>query len=194
MSRFSALHRWTVQWSERPHASWVLFLLAFAEASFFPVPPDLLLLLLCLSLPERSFRYALICTSGSVLGGAFGFFIGLKFWSIAEGILYRYIEPATFQQVREYFLQYQGWAVAVAGFTPIPYKVFTIAAGFFRVNFWIFLTASLLSRGARFFAEAAILYFFGQRAKVFIERYFNLVTIAVVLILLIGYLLLRWLR
>ncbi|MEJ2190785.1 MAG: DedA family protein [Nitrospirota bacterium] len=187
------LYDWVLHWAETPYGSPALFLLAVAESSFFPVPPDVLLIALGLSIPRRSFRYAALCTVGSVLGGALGYYLGTAFWDlIGEGILFHYVDRAGFEAVREYFLQYEGWAIAVAGFTPIPYKVFTISAGFFRVNFGVFMLASALSRGARFFLIAALIYVFGPSIRSFIDRYFNALTVAFMVLLVGGFLLIRY--
>lgn len=179
------LYDWVLHWAETPYGTPALFLLAFAESSFFPIPPDILLIALSLSIPHRSFRYATICSLASVLGGAFGFLIGLQFWEIGKTILFKYIDPRAFEDVRYYFQNYEAWAVAIAGFTPIPYKVFTISAGFFRVDFSIFLIASLVSRSARFFLISGLIFYFGPTIRTFIDKYFNLLTLLFA-ILLIG--------
>jgi membrane protein YqaA with SNARE-associated domain len=170
-----------------------LFLLAVAESSFFPIPPDVLLIVLCLSRNKKAFNYAAVCTLGSVLGGILGFIIGMNFWEIGKEILFHYVKEDTFNQVRDYFLRYEAWAIAIAGFTPIPYKVFTISAGFFRVDFTVFLIASTLSRGARFFAVATLIYLFGPPIKDFIDRYFNLLTYLFVLLLIAGFVVIKYL-
>lgn len=187
------LYDWVLHWAETPYGAPALFILAFAESSFFPVPPDVLLIALSLSVPKKFLRYALICTAGSVLGGILGFYIGVQFWDIVgKNIIFRYIDPEGFKVVRQYFLKYEAWAVAVAGFTPIPYKVFTISAGFFRADFSVFVIASALSRGMRFFLVAGLIYAFGPRIKSFIDRYFNILTIVFVVLLIGGFLLLRY--
>ncbi len=193
MKYLKRLYKWVLHWAETPYGSPALFLLAFSEASFFPVPPDVLLMVLCLSIPARAMYYAFLCTAGSVIGGMFGFFLGLNFWHIAKGILFHYIDQQTFEAVRMYFQQYEAWAVAAAGFTPIPYKVFTISAGFFRVNFPVFLMASVLSRGARFFLVATLIYFFGERIRDFIDRYFNILTLVFMVLLLGGFMIIKYL-
>lgn len=185
------LYDWVLHWAETPYGTPALFVLAFAESSFFPVPPDVLLIALSLSLPRKSFRYALVCTIGSVLGGTLGFYLGMQFWDLAKGIVFRYVDPEGFNMVRTYFLKYEAWAVAVAGFTPIPYKVFTISAGFFRVDFPVFLIASALSRGMRFFLVAGLIYAFGPAIRSFIDRYFNTLTIVFMVLLIGGFILLR---
>jgi len=187
------LYDWVLHWAETPYGTPALFFLAFAESSFFPVPPDVLLIALTISVRKKAFFYALICTAGSVLGGAFGFFIGLEFWEIGKGILLRYVTMETIDQVRFYFQNYEAWAVAIAGFTPIPYKVFTISAGFFRVDFLIFIVASILSRGARFFLVSGLLYLFGPTIRAFIDKYFNVVTYAFVVLLVGGFILVKYL-
>ncbi len=193
MNYLKRLYNWVLHWADTPYGSRALFLLAFSEASFFPVPPDVLLMVLCISRPRRAFFYALLCTSGSVIGGVFGFFIGLNFWHIAKGILFHYIDQQSFETVRMYFQQYEAWAVAAAGFTPIPYKVFTISAGFFRVNFPVFLIASFLSRGARFFLVSTLIYFFGERIREFIDRYFNTLTVVFMILLVGGFFVIKYL-
>lgn len=185
------LYDWVLHWAETPYGTPALFVLAFAESSFFPVPPDVLLIALSLSLPRKSFRYALVCTIGSVLGGTLGFYLGLQFWDLASGIVFRYVDQEGFNMVRTYFVKYEAWAVAVAGFTPIPYKVFTISAGFFRVDFPVFLIASALSRGMRFFLVAGLIYAFGPAIRSFIDRYFNTLTIVFMVLLIGGFILLR---
>ncbi len=187
------LYNWVLHWAYTPYALPALFLIAFAESSFFPVPPDVLLIVLCLSKRRRAFSYAMVCTAGSVFGGMLGFFIGMNFWHIGRDILFHYINEDVFQTVRNYFLQYQAWAIAIAGFTPIPYKVFTISAGFFRVDFTVFVVASLLSRGARFFAVATLIYIFGEPIKKFIDRYFNILTYIFIILLIGGFLVVKYL-
>lgn len=145
-----------------------------------------------LSIPKRSFRYATVCSIASVLGGAFGFLIGLQFWEIGKTILFKYIDPEAFEDVRYYFQNYEAWAVAIAGFTPIPYKVFTISAGFFRVDFSVFLIASLISRSARFFLISGLIFYFGPSIRTFIDKYFNILTILFTILLIGGFILLKF--
>lgn len=121
-----------------------------------------------------------------------GFLIGLQFWEIGKGILFRYIDLKTFEEVRYYFQNYEAWAVAIAGFTPIPYKVFTILAGFFRVDFSIFVIASLASRSARFFLLSGLIYYFGPSIKTFIDKYFNILTFLFTILLIGGFILLKF--
>jgi membrane protein YqaA with SNARE-associated domain len=186
------LYNWVLKWANTPYGTLALFLLSFAESSFFPVPPDVLLIALSLSIPKRSFYYALICSTGSVIGGMFGYFLGFQFWELAKGILFFYVDYEGFEAVKNYFLKYEAWAIGIAGFTPIPYKVFTIAAGFFQANFLIFVVASLLSRSARFFLVASFIYKFGPPIRTFIDRYFNLLTWIFMFLIVCGFLLIRY--
>lgn len=189
------LYDWVLHWAETPYGAPALFLLAFAESSFFPVPPDVLLLALCLSLPARSFRFALIATAGSVLGGMVGYGLGLGLWDGLSPFFFQYVPgfEKYFQVVQEKFAAYDFWTVFTAGFTPIPYKVITIGAGVFRINFPVFVVASVASRGLRFCLEAWLLRRYGRPMRNFIERYFNLLTLGVVVAALLVALAARYL-
>ncbi|MDF1577959.1 MAG: DedA family protein [Desulfobulbales bacterium] len=186
------LYEWTLDWLQTPYGVWVLFFVAVAESSFFPIPPDVFLMALCISCPEKSFRYASICAAGSVLGGMFGY--GLGFWFmdiIGSRIIEIYGLADKYQLVQELYQKYDAWAVGVAGFTPLPYKVFTITAGAFKINFPTFVAVSLLSRSARFFLVASLIYHFGAPIRTFIERYLNLLTIILLALLLAGFVLVK---
>ncbi len=186
------LYDWVLHWAETPYGTPALFLLAAAESSFFPVPPDVLLMALGLSIPKKALRYALICTVGSVLGGMLGYLIGLQFWDIGQAIIFKYVDMESFEIVRKYFMEYEAWAVGIAGLTPVPYKVFTISAGFLRADFTVFVAASVLGRGVRFFAVSGLIYVFGPSIKIFIDKYFNILTIIFMMLLLGGFLLLKY--
>lgn len=188
------LYDWVLSWAERPHGAAALFILAFAESSFFPIPPDILLIALAVSIPVRSFRFAAICSAGSVLGGAFGYYIGVNFMDIIGGrIIEAYGFGDKFELVKGLYQEYDAIAVGIAGFTPIPYKVFTIAAGAFDINFIVFLAASAASRSLRFFILAALIYKFGGSIKDFIDKYFNLLTIAFTILLVLGFVVIKFL-
>lgn len=185
---------WVLSWADSPYGSWALGLLAFAESSFFPVPPDILLIALAVSKPKKSFRFALICSLGSIVGGMFGYFLGLKFFQLlGEPILKFYGAMPYYYRIQELYQQYSAWAVGIAGFTPIPYKVFTIAAGAFKISFLVFLIASTISRSARFFLVSTLIWKFGEKIKKTIDKYFNLATIIFVLLLVGGFLLIKYL-
>ena len=183
---------WVLHWSETPYGPAALFLVAFIESSFFPFPPDVLLIALALGLPKKSFHFALMCTIGSVLGGMFGYYIGMAFFDlIGLKILQFYGAVTRFDQVQELYSQYGGWVVAIAGFTPIPYKVFTIASGVFSMNFPLFVIVSFFSRGARFFIVAGLIWKFGEPIKSFIDRYFNVLSVAFFIILVLGFVIVK---
>lgn len=197
------LYYWVLSWADSPYGSVALFLLAFAESSFFPIPPDVLLIALCMGEPRHWLRFAFICSVGSVMGGMFGYFIGFKLYDIiGEWLLnlagkLSHKEPQfLLNTAKHYFDVYGAWAVAIAGFTPIPYKVFTIAAGFFQMAIIPFFIASALSRSARFFLVGGLIGLlfekYGMAIKGFIDKYFNLLTIIFVLLLIGGFLLLKY--
>ena len=163
---------------------WGLFLVSFAESSFFPVPPDLILIPLALLNPELALWYAFITTAASVLGGIFGYYIGHR---AGRPILARFVSANRMAQVEGMFDKYGGWAVAIAGFTPIPYKVFTIASGLCRINKTTFITASFIGRGARFFLEGLLITLLGAGAKDFLSQYLELGTIVITVLVIAGY-------
>ncbi len=194
MRLFRRLYDWVLRWANTPHALLALFLLAVAESSFFPVPPDVLLIAMALAAPVRSFRYAGLCTAGSVLGGVLGYGIGLLLIdSIGMPILTFYGVTDKYEYIRVLYDRYDAWAVGIAGFTPIPYKVFTIAAGAFKINFWVFVLASIAGRAGRFFLVAALIYRFGPPIKGFIDRYFNILTIVFFALLILGFIVVKYL-
>lgn len=181
------LYHWVLQWSETPYGTWALFLLAFSESSFFPIPPDVLLIALAVGKPEKSFKYAAVCALGSVLGGILGYVIGWQFMAaVGEKIVAFYGLSAKVEYLEVLYNRYDAWAVGIAGFTPIPYKVFTIAAGVFKINFLIFVAASAVSRSARFFLVGGLIYHFGPGIQAFIEKYFNLLAV-IFTVLLVGF-------
>lgn len=187
------LYNWVLHWAETPYAIPALFILAFTESSFFPVPPDVLLIALAISIPRKSFKYAAICTVGSVCGGILGYVIGLKLIeTIGIPILTFYGAMEQYETIQAYYRQYDAWAVGMAGFTPIPYKVFTIAAGAFKINFPVFVLASLASRAGRFFLVAALIYRLGPSVKDFIDKYFNLLTFVFFALLILGFVAIKY--
>lgn len=180
------LYDWVLAWADSPYATVALFVIAFTESSFFPIPPDVLLLALALSRPKQAFRYALICTLGSVSGAAFGYLIGLGFYeSVGRKIIALYGAESYYLSIQRLYRSYDALAVMVAGFTPIPFKVATIAAGVFEIDFVVFMLAALASRGARFYLLSLLVWRFGPPIRVFIERYFNLLTV-IFFVMLVG--------
>ncbi len=186
------LYSWVLHWAETPYGSWALFLLALSESSFFPVPPDVLLIALAVSIPKKSFKYALICTAGSLIGGCLGYLIGWQFMiTVGEKIIQLYGLTHKMQYIKDLYMQYDAWAIGIAGFTPIPYKVFTISAGAFDINFTVFVIASAISRAARFFLVAWLIYLFGPKIKTFIDKYFNILAITFVVLLVAGFVIIK---
>jgi len=187
------LKAWVESYAERAHAQWALFLIAFAESSFFPIPPDVLLMAMAVIIPKKAFRYALICSAGSVLGGVFGYFIGWAFFeTIGQPILQFYGAMGQYETVKQLYSEHAFLAILSAAFTPIPYKVFTIAAGTFEVSLATLVAASVIGRSARFFLVAALFYFFGAPIKRFIDKYFELLTVAFLVLLVGGFLVIRF--
>ena len=182
------LYHWVLGWADRPGGTWALFGIAFAESSFFPIPPDVLLIPLALGNVRRSLWFALVCTAGSVAGAVLGYVIGSSlFASIGQPIIELYHGMDHYNELGQLFEDNLLVTLGTAGFTPIPFKVFTIAAGAFGVSFPAFVAISALSRGARFFLVAGLIRLFGEPIRVFIEKYFNLLTIAFVVLLVLGF-------
>jgi membrane protein YqaA with SNARE-associated domain len=187
------LYDWVLHWAETPYGSWALFLLAFTESSFFPIPPDVLLIALAVAIPKRSFRYALICSAGSVLGGCLGYLIGWQFMAgIGERIIAFYGLTQKIDYIQGLYIAHDAWAIGIAGFTPIPYKVFTISAGAFHINFMVFVIASVVSRSARFFLVGGLIYIFGPKIQAFIDKYFDLLAVAFTVLLVAGFVVIKF--
>lgn len=188
------LYLWTIHWAETPYALWALFLVALARSSVFPIPPDVLLIAMALGAPKRSLRFAGVCLVGSVLGGCLGYLIGMFFFeAMGRPILSFYGYLDQFYELSTRFGQHGFLFIFIAALTPIPYNVFTIAAGVCHadVPFAAFVAASVVGRGLRFFAVGALFMLFGRPIKRFIDRYFNLLTVAFVVLLVLGFLCVR---
>lgn len=174
MRLFSALYDKTIRWSAHRHAPWYLVALSFAEAAFFPVPPDVMLAPMVIARREHSWRFAALATLGSVFGGMLGYLIGMFFFDITEPLIRDLGYWQYYLQAREWFDRWGVWVVFIAGFTPIPYKVFTIAAGTVAMTFPPFVLASAVGRGARFFLVAAVMRWGGpkmdQALRAYIDR------------------------
>ncbi|MBE0500979.1 MAG: DedA family protein [Desulfuromonadales bacterium] len=194
MKFIRSLYDWVLKWSKTPYAGHALFFLALLEASFFPIPPDVLLIAMSISLPERALFFAALASCGSVLGGALGYLIGLLLWSALADLFFHYVPgftPELFTKVQGYFAQYDFLVIFAAGFSPIPYKVFTIGAGVFDIGFLTFMLASVISRSARFFLEAWLLKRYGIPMQLFIDRYFNWLAIGFTVLLFGGFVLIK---
>lgn len=184
------LYDWVLHWAETPYGMPALFLLALAESSVFPIPPDPLLLALCLGAPRRSLRFAAVATAGSVVGGVIGYAIGAGAWGVAEAWFFAYVPgvtPEAFETVRAFYNEHGFAAVFLAGLTPIPYKVFTLASGVFGINFGVFVLASVLSRGLRFFIVAGLVYRFGPPIERFIDTHFDKLVVVFAVLLVGGF-------
>ena len=167
-----------------PYGATGIFWHAFAESSFFPIPPDITLIILSLAKPNLALWFSLVCTLGSVSGAIAGYIIGKKG---GRPLLKKIVSKEKLELVQGYFQKYDVWAIAVAGFTPIPYKLFTISAGVFYINFFRFVITSILSRGARFFMVGGLIYVFGEPIKGFIDKYFNILSILFMVLLVGGF-------
>lgn len=187
------LYHWVLSWAESRYSTAALCVLAFIESSFFPIPPDVLQISLSVAKPKRSYWYAFLATIFSVLGGILGYFIGLfLFESIGKYIITGLGYEQYFQMVGSAFQKNAFIAILGAALTPIPYKVFTISAGFWHVGLTPLLLGSILGRAGRFFFVATLTYFWGERVKGFIEKYFNWVSMAIFGLIVIGYVLVKY--
>lgn len=196
-----AIHRrlydWVLGFAKSRNATGALAALSFAESSFFPIPPDVLLMPMCLGNRRRSFYFATVCTIASVLGGVAGYAIGWGLWQALSQFFFTYIPgftPEQFSRVQSWYATYDFWIVFIAALTPIPYKIFTIAGGVFGVMLPMFVIASLIGRGLRFFAIAGLMWLFGEKIVTFVDRYFNLLSIAFTVLLIGGFVLVKWIK
>jgi membrane protein YqaA with SNARE-associated domain len=187
------LYNWVLHWADTPHGMAALFVLAFVESSFFPIPPDVLLIALALGSRSRWWRFASVCTAGSVLGGLFGYLIGFTLMeTVGMRIIHFYHADEQFVRVKDLYLRYDYWIVFTAAFTPIPYKVFTITSGVMEMNLLGFALVSFVGRGLRFFLVASLLYVFGPPIRRLIDRYFDWLALAFTLLVLGGFLALSY--
>ncbi len=188
------MYDWVLSWAETPYGVWALAALSFAESSFFPIPPDVLLIALVLGARTKWFRLALFCSVASVLGGLAGYLIGWGVWSQVNTFFFHYVPgftEAKFAKVAALYDEWNFWVVFTAGFTPIPYKVITLSAGVAEINLAIFVVASAISRSARFFLVAWLLHRYGAPIKDFIDRRFNLLATVFTVLLVGGFVVLK---
>lgn len=203
MKYIRKLYDWVLSWAYTPYGAIALFILAFAESSFFPISPDVLLIALVLGARKKAFRFALICTAGSISGAILGYLIGHYLWwttgnefSSVAGFFFSNFPGFTeemFFRIQQLYSYYNFWIVFAAGFTPLPYKVFTVSAGAFNINFPLFMIASIIGRGARFFLVSALIWKYGPPIKSFIDKYFNLLAILFTILLIGGFVLINFL-
>lgn len=191
MKIFSPLYQRAMQWARHRHAPWYLGGLSFAESSFFPIPPDVMLAPMSLANPSRALWFALITTVASVAGGVLGYFIGAFAFDLVEPVIRdgRYWDG--YLKAREWFDGWGFWAILVAGFSPIPYKVFTIAAGAASMALLPFVLASILGRGARFFLVAGLMALGGPRMEAMLHRYVDRLGWATVLLVFLAFIIMN---
>lgn len=202
MNVFKRLYNWVLSWEGAKYGATVLFFIAFTESIFFPIPPDILLIALALGATAKSFKYAFICTVGSVFGAFVGYAIGNYAWLKSNGEFSAFanffftnipgFSVALYENIKNLFIEWDFWVIFTAGFTPIPYKVFTISAGAFDINIVMFAVASIISRGARFFLLAWFIWKYGANIKLFIDKYFNVLALAFTFLLIGSFVLIKY--
>lgn len=189
------LYNWVLHWADTPHGLAALVVIAFVESSFFPIPPDVLLLALCMGAPRKSFKFALWCGVGSVAGGAFGYCIGYAAEPLGRWIIFDLLKyGAAWDKVAQLYGDNAFLAILTAAFTPIPYKVFTIAAGVFheQVSIWTLLGASVIGRTGRFLLVGGAIYCFGPPIKRLLDKYLELFTVLFMVLLIGGFVLVKY--
>ncbi len=188
------IYDWMLNAASKENALWVLFAVSFIESSFFPIPPDIMLIPMVLATPKKAWKIAGTCTIASVLGGYFGYAIGfLGFDLIAKPLLEFYGYMDKFDSFKQYYIEYGAWIVFAAGLTPFPYKVITIASGAVGMNLVVFGIASIVARGMRFFLVSGMLKVCGEPIKEFIEKHFGLLSIIFFILLFGGFILIKYL-
>jgi membrane protein YqaA with SNARE-associated domain len=184
------LYDWCVNAAGKPHATWILGAVSFAESSFFPAPPDVMLIPMSLARPDQAWFYAAVCTVGSVLGGLFGYFIGAALYdSVGQWLIHLYGYGDKVDAFRAAYAQYGALIILLKGLTPIPYKIVTITSGFAGFNLGLFIVLSVITRGARFFVEAFLLNRYGARARGIIEERLGLWAALSAAVIVVGFIL-----
>lgn len=187
------LYNWTMSFAARRNARWALAGVSFAESSFFPIPPDVLLIPMVLANRQKAWEFAAICTIASVIGGVFGYAIGAFLYdTVGVWVVNLYNLQDKMETFRRYYTEWGIWIIVLAGFTPIPYKVFTIASGLAAYDLGLFVLLSAIGRGGRFFLIAGLLYYFGEPIRSFIERRLEVLTIGAALAGIGGFVVLRY--
>ena len=203
MQFFKKIYKWVLNLSTRKNSYYSISILSFSESFFFPIPPDVLLIPCCLINRRKSFYYAFLCSISSVFGGIIGYYIGKVLWWDVPGIEYSSLANLffdfvpgltvdSFNNIKSLYDDWDFWIVFTAGFTPIPFKLITISAGTFNINFFMFVIASVISRSARFFIVAILIRIFGESIRNFIENYFNLLAILFTILLIGGFILIKF--
>ncbi|MCS7214472.1 MAG: DedA family protein [Candidatus Calescibacterium sp.] len=193
MKPIRKLYDWVLSWADKPSGPLVLFVVSTFETFIFPVPPDVLLIALSLGNPSRSLYFAFLCTLSSAIGGSIGYVIGHWFWDLTKDFFLTHVfSQDFFNQVSEIYNKHAFLTLYFVGFTPISDKPFVIGAGVFSVNYFIFLFSYTLSRATRFYAVAIIIRIFGQRARDFIDKYFNILSFVFAILLVVGFVIARY--
>ncbi len=186
------LYEWVLKLGERKGGTYALSSVSFIEASIFPIPPDPLLIALCLGKPSKSLYFGVICSIFSVLGAIAGYFIGWGIWELVDTFFFNHvITTEAFEYVNRKYAENAFLAILGAAFTPIPFKVFTVTAGVFKINLFIFVIACAIGRSARFMLLSVLILIFGQKIKVFIDKYFNALAILFFIMLVLGFFILK---
>jgi len=182
------LYDWCIDAAGKPHAAWILGAVSFAESSFFPVPPDAMLIPMALARPDRAFYFATVCTVASVAGGVLGYFIGAELYAtVGHWLIGLYGYGDKVEAFREAYAHYGAWIILLKGLTPIPYKIVTITSGFAGFDIWLFIVLSVVTRGVRFFLLAVLLNRYGDRARHIIEKRLGLWTAIFLIVLVLGF-------
>ena len=185
---FKKLYAWTLTLADSPRASWALALIAFAESSFFPIPPDVILAPMTVAQPKKAWFYATICTLASVAGGVVGYLIGaFLFDTVGQWLINLYGYGQKMDALKEFYAQWGAIFILVKGLTPIPYKLVTIVSGVLGYNFLLFVLLSIITRGLRFFILAAMFNRFGDTIKIYLERHFGLFMLILVFFIVFGF-------
>ncbi|MBL4744345.1 MAG: DedA family protein [Cycloclasticus sp.] len=183
---FKRLYNLVLSWAEHPKASRYLLGLSFAESSFFPIPPDVMLAPMCLAKPSNSFHFAMLTTLGSVFGGMFGYFIGWYSFDLVEPLIETFHYTDKIELVKTWFADWGFWAILIAGFSPIPYKLFTIAAGMLGMMFIPFVLASIVGRGARFYLVAFLVSLGGENLRNKLNDYVEMIGWVTTIVIVLG--------
>lgn len=188
------LYNWVLSWADKPAGPFVLFVISVFETFIFPVPPDVLLIALALGNPKRAFFFAFICALGSAIGGSIGYVIGRWFWEATKDFFLTHLfSQEVFNHVSEVYNRHAFITLYFVGFTPVSDKPFVIGAGVFAINYFVFLVSYTLSRMTRFYAVALIIRLLGEKARDFIDKYFNALTFIFAILLVVGIIVAKYL-
>lgn len=187
------LYLWTVSWADHPAGTWALFFIAFLESSFFPIPPDVLLMALCFGARDKWLKYASVCTAGSVLGAILGWWIGWGLWgTLQDWFIPHVFSEDNFNKVEMLYKDNAFLAVFTAAFTIIPFKVFTVAAGVFTVSLPLLIVAAIIGRGMRFFLVSGLIRIFGVKIKPFVEKHLEWCFLVGMIVLIGGFISIKY--